>query len=53
MWWRWCWLGNQKEIVNLIKNQSGGKAVGLSGKDGNLIQGKEAPLHPAPAGKKR
>jgi acetylglutamate kinase len=29
-----------KEIVNLI-NQSGGKAIGLSGKDGNLIQAKK------------
>jgi acetylglutamate kinase len=29
-----------KEIVNLI-NQSGGKAVGLSGKDGNLIRAKK------------
>lgn len=29
-----------KEIVNLI-NQSGGKAIGLSGKDGNLIKAKK------------
>jgi len=32
-----------KEIVNLI-NQNGGKAVGLSGKDGNLIQAKKLHL---------
>ncbi len=29
-----------QELVNLI-NQSGGKAIGLSGKDGNLIQAKK------------
>jgi acetylglutamate kinase len=35
-------LGGQvnKEIVNLI-NQNGGKAVGLTGKDGNLIRAKK------------
>jgi acetylglutamate kinase len=32
-----------KEIVNLI-NQAGGKAVGLTGKDGNLIQAKKLNL---------
>jgi len=32
-----------KEIVNLI-NQAGGKAVGLTGKDGNLIQAKKLKL---------
>ena len=37
-----------KEIVNLI-NQNGGKAVGLSGKDGNLIQAKKLHL-PGKAG---
>jgi len=29
-----------KEIVNLI-NQAGGKAVGLTGKDGGLVQAKK------------
>jgi len=33
-----------KEIVNLI-NQAGGKAVGLTGKDGGLIQAKKMKLH--------
>jgi acetylglutamate kinase len=40
-----------KEIVNLI-NQNGGKAVGLSGKDGNLIQAKKLHL-PKKAGSSR
>jgi acetylglutamate kinase len=40
-----------KEIVNLI-NQNGGKAVGLSGKDGNLIQAKKLHL-PKKAGRSR
>ena len=45
-------LGGQvnKEIVNLI-NQHGGKAVGLTGKDGNFIRAKKLMLenkdHPA------
>jgi acetylglutamate kinase len=38
-----------KEIVDLI-NRCGGKAVGLSGKDGGLIQAKK--LHLTPQGKK-
>ena len=33
-----------KEIVNLI-NQKGGKAVGLTGKDGGLIRAKKTALH--------
>ncbi len=39
-------LGGQvnKEIVNLI-NQHGGKAVGLTGKDGNFIRAKKLMLH--------
>ena len=37
-----------KEIVNLI-SQHGGKAVGLSGKDGGLIRAKKMVLQKAPA----
>lgn len=38
-----------KEIVNLI-NSKGGRAVGLTGKDGNLIQARKLNLHPSGAG---
>ena len=39
-------LGGQvnKDVVNLI-NQAGGKAVGLTGKDGNMIRAKKLLLH--------
>ena len=39
-------LGGQvnKDVVNLI-NQAGGKAVGLTGKDGNLIRAQKLLLH--------
>ena len=39
-------LGGQvnKDVVNLI-NQAGGKAVGLTGKDGNMIHAKKLLLH--------
>jgi acetylglutamate kinase len=37
-----------KEIVNLI-NMHGGKAVGLTGKDGNFIRAKKLPLTPREA----
>ena len=40
-WWRWSWAARvNKDIVNLI-NQHGGKAVGLTGKDGNCIRAKK------------
>ena len=36
-WSRWCWPGSiNKEIVTAINSQ-GGKAVGISGKDANLM----------------
>ena len=39
-------LGGQvnKDVVNLI-NQAGGKAVGLTGKDGNMVHAKKLLLH--------